>query len=72
VGNGAAWSALELAGVSSAMVTPLPPHFLRERGGREGMGVSRISKTSPCRSCTSSALMSGARSGVWAPNGEQV
>ena len=46
--------------------------FLREKGERERMSVSRSSRMTSWRSCTPSTLMSGARSGVRAPNGEQM
>ena len=46
--------------------------FLREKGERRRMDVSRRSRTTPWRSCTSSALMSGARNGVRVPNGDET
>ena len=36
------------------------------------MDASRRSRTTPWRSCTSSALMSGARNGVWVQNGDET
>ena len=64
-----AWVHRSELGNGDAVVAALSA---RERGGREGMSVSRSSRTLPWRSCTTSALSGGARSDERAPNGEQV
>ena len=51
-----------------ATAPPVRPSFLRERGERERVDVSRHSRAMPWRSCTPSALTSGVRDGVQMPN----
>ena len=46
--------------------------MLRERGERERVDASRRSRASPWRSCTPSALTSGARDGVRTLNVTEV